>query len=76
MLVIAIALSFILSIFFGYMYVYTELLPYNSEGNYFDEKDCVVYHAQTIVVWLILAVVSLLVTAVLFAIKWSFRREV
>ena len=44
----------ILTVIFGLAFISTITLPYNSEGNYFDESSMVVYHKQTMEVYGIL----------------------
>lgn len=48
------------------------MLPYNSEGNYFD--GVVNYHEQSIFVYGILACASFLASMILLAIRLFFRR--
>lgn len=37
-------------------------MPYNSEGNYFEENSCVVYHQQSVIFYGILIVLFLFLT--------------
>lgn len=46
-------------------------LNYNSDGNYFDENSGVVYHEQALIVYGILALVSLLLTVLTF---WKLKK--
>jgi hypothetical protein len=48
------------------------MLPYNSEGNYFD--GVVNYHEQSVFVYGILACASFSVSMILFAVRLFFRR--
>lgn len=56
-------------VLFALLAVERGTLPYNSEGNYFD--GVVNYHEQSVVVFAILACVSLAVTV---ALVWAGRR--
>jgi len=40
-------------------------MPYNSEGNYFDEKSCNVYHQQSIFVYGLLSAILITLTIIL-----------
>ncbi len=46
-------------------------MPYNSEGNYFDKSNAVVYHEQAVLVYGIVLFLSAAVTAILFVITFK-----
>lgn len=63
-LVISTTFSTILAIVFLMIFIDRLILPYNSEGNYFDQKDLVVYHQQSIVAYGLLTFIFLTTTII------------
>lgn len=47
----------------GWIFIKRLLLPYNSEGRYFDAESSVVYHQQAVIVYGLLFFILLLMTA-------------
>ena len=52
----------LLSLLFSSVAIQRFQMPYNTEGNYFDEETQIVYHQQSVIVYVILTVVLLGVT--------------
>ena len=63
-LIITTTLLTILTIIFVMTFIDRLTLPYNSEGNYFDEKDSIVYHQQSIIAYGILTFIILTTTII------------
>jgi hypothetical protein len=54
----------ILTYVISFTFINRLTMPYNSEGNYFDDKSCVVYNQQSIIVYGILLVFLLSLTII------------
>ncbi len=63
--------SVLVTIIFSIIFVNRLVMPYNSEGNYFDKGNAVVYNEQAVLVYGILLFISIAVTAVLFVITFK-----
>jgi len=63
--------SVLVTIIFSIIFVNRLVMPYNSEGNYFDKGNAVVYNEQAVLVYGILLFIAIAVTAVLFVITFK-----
>ncbi len=54
---------FVLTILFAWTFVNRWTIPFNSEGNYFDENTSVVYHEQSVLIYGLITISLLLFTA-------------
>lgn len=59
----------VLSSLFIWLYIQRSMLPYNSEGRFFDSETGVVYHQQTNSLIGLIAIVMVLLTVILVVIR-------
>ena len=65
-----------LTIFFSYVFLKRLSLPYNNEGNYFDENDLITYQIQSVTVYGIFTLISLLVVGIILYRYFLMKRFV
>lgn len=65
LLIIFMASLTILTVVNGFTFINRLTMPYNSEGNYFDESSSIVYHQQSIIVYGLLCFVFITLTILL-----------
>ena len=65
-----------LTMFFCYVFLKRLNLPYNNEGNYFDENDLITYKIQSVTVYGTLTLISLLVLGIILYRYFLMKRFV
>lgn len=76
LLTVSTIILFVLTILFAWTFVIRWTIPFNSEGNYFNEKTSIVYHEQSVFIYgLITFFLLLFVALTAFFARQKFKEK-